>query len=59
MDIRAIYKELENDLRKECYQMVVDGELTAEEAYFRFSMKRDEIWESLVEELNRKEDDKL
>lgn len=50
MDIMAIYKELENDLRKECNQMVVDGELTAEEAYFRFSMKRDEIWESLVED---------
>lgn len=32
--------------------MVVDGELTAEEAYLRFSMKRDEIWESLVEDKN-------
>lgn len=49
MDIREIYKELESDLREECYQMVADGELTAEEASFRFSMKRDEIWESLVE----------
>ena len=49
MDIREIYKELESDLRKECDQMVADGELTEEEASFRFIMKRDEIWESLIE----------
>ena len=43
------YKELERDLRAECNQMVADGELTQEEADFRFIMVRDEILESLSE----------
>lgn len=43
------YKELERDLRAECDQMIVDGELTQEEADFRFFMVRDEILESLSE----------
>ena len=43
------YKELERNLRSECDQMVADGELTQEEADFRFFMVRDEILESLSE----------
>ena len=43
------YKEIERDLRSECDQMVVDGELTQEEADFRFFMIRDEILESMSE----------
>lgn len=43
------YKELERDLRVECDQMVIDGELTQEEADIRFFMVRDEILESLSE----------
>ena len=43
------YKDMENNLRAECDQMVADGELTQEEADFRFWMVRDEILESLSE----------
>lgn len=43
------YKELEKNLRAECDQMVADGELTQEEADFRFFMVRDEILESMSE----------
>ena len=41
------YKELEQQLRQECDQMVADGELTQEEADFRFIMVRDEILDSM------------
>lgn len=44
-----IYKELEENLRTECNQMVEDGELTQEEADFRFFMVRDEVLESMSE----------
>ena len=43
------YKELERNLRAECDQMVADGELTQEEADFRFMMVRDEILEGISE----------
>ena len=43
------YKELERNLRAECDQMIINGELTQEEADFRFFMVRDEILESLSE----------
>ena len=47
------YKGIERDLRAECDQMVVDGELTQEEADFRFFMVRDEILESMSEQKER------
>lgn len=43
------YKVLEANLRAECDQMVTNGELTPEEADFRFWMVRDEILESMPE----------
>ena len=43
------YKDIENNLRAECDHMVANGELTQEEADFRFFMVRDEILESMVE----------
>lgn len=43
------YKVLETNLREECDQMVEDGELTQEEADFRFWMVRDEILENIQE----------
>ena len=41
------YKALEQELRRECDQMVADGELTQEDADFRFIMVRDEILDSM------------
>ena len=43
------YKELERNLRAECDRMVAEGELTQEEADFRFWMVRDEILENMQE----------
>lgn len=37
------YLEAEKRLRKECNDMVVNGELSQEDADFRFMMIRDEI----------------
>jgi len=49
MNFYEKYKKLENDLYEECRKMVADGELTQEEADFRFMMVRDEILESMEE----------
>lgn len=43
------YKQLEDNLRKECDEQVKNGELTREEANFRFYMVRDEILDSMPE----------
>lgn len=40
--VKLYYAKLE-DLRKECEQQVKDGELTEEEASFRYEMVKDEI----------------
>lgn len=49
MNFYEKYKKLENDLYEECRKMVTNGELTQEEADFRFMMVRDEILESMEE----------
>ena len=41
------YLEAEKALRKECDDMVDNGELTVDEAEFRFMMRRDEILEAM------------
>lgn len=41
------YLEAEKALRKECDDMIDNGELTEDEAEFRFMMVRDEILESM------------
>ena len=38
-----LYNAKLEDLRKECKQQVEDGELTAEEASFRYEWVKDEI----------------
>ena len=38
-----LYNAKLEDLRKECEQQVKDGELTEEEASFRYEMVKDEI----------------
>ena len=40
-------REAERELRKECDEMVINGELSEEDAEFRFQMVRDEILESM------------
>ena len=42
------YLEAEKELREECDEMVRNGELSEEDAEFRFQMVRDEILESLA-----------
>lgn len=42
------YLEAERELRKECDEMVLNGELSEEDAEFRFQMVRDEILESMA-----------
>lgn len=44
------YKEFEQELRDECDELVRSGEMSQEDADFRFIMVRDEILESLIEE---------
>ena len=41
------YLKAEGELRKECDEMVINGELSEEDAEFRFQMVRDEILESM------------
>ena len=43
------YRELEQELRDECDELVRSGEMSQEDADFRFWMVRDEILESMVE----------
>lgn len=42
------YREAERELREECDEMVRNGELSEEDAEFRFQMVRDEILESMI-----------
>ena len=42
------YLEAERELREECDDMVLNGELSEEDAEFRFQMVRDEILESMA-----------
>ena len=42
------YLEAERELRAECDEMVRNGELSEEDAEFRFQMVRDEILESMI-----------
>lgn len=46
-----IYEEMLKDLKKECDEQVANGELSEEDAAFRFDMVKDEIIESIPEEL--------
>lgn len=44
MDFNAqVYLKMEEELWKECQEAVKNGEMTEEEAAFRFYMVRDEI----------------
>lgn len=54
----GIYKELLEDLRRECDGMVANGELSAEDAGFRFSMVSDEILDGMPDELFEKKQSK-
>lgn len=45
-----IYKELLTDLRRECDEMVQNGELSEEDADFRFSMMSDDILDGMPDE---------
>ena len=42
------YLEAERELRDECDEMVRNGELSEDDAEFRFQMVRDEILESMA-----------
>ena len=42
------YLEAERELRDECDEMVRNGELSVDDAEFRFQMVRDEILESMA-----------
>lgn len=42
-----VYREAEQELRDECDELVRMGEMSQEDADFRFLMVRDEILESL------------
>ena len=44
-----VYQEAEQYLRYECDELVRRGEMSQEDADFRFWMVRDEILESLIE----------
>ena len=43
------YRELEKELRDECDELVRSGQMSQEDADFRFWMVRDEILESMIE----------
>ena len=45
------YKKREDELRRECDEQVESGELTQEEANFRFYFVRDEILEDMPDDL--------
>ena len=42
-EFRAIYEEKLRELKAECRQMVEDGELSEEDAVFRYEIVKDEI----------------
>lgn len=42
-EFRAIYEEKLRELKAECRQMVEDGELSEEDAAFRYEIVKDEI----------------
>ena len=42
-EFRTIYEEKLRELKAECRQMVEDGELSEEDAAFRYEMVKDEI----------------
>ena len=42
------YREAERELREECDEMIRNGELSEEDAEFRFQTVRDEILESMA-----------
>lgn len=44
---RFVYEELLADLRRECDEMVENGEISEEDADFRFSMMADDILEGM------------
>ena len=48
IDFHKAYREAERELRNECNELVRNGELTQDEADFRFMMVRDEILESMM-----------
>ena len=48
IDFYKAYQEAEQDLRNECNELVRNGEMTQDEADFRFMMVRDEILESMI-----------
>lgn len=41
-EFKQIYKEKLRELKKECWQMVEDGELSEEDAFFRYEIMKDE-----------------
>ena len=43
-----VYREAERELRDECDELVRRGEMSQEDADFRFLMVRDEILESMI-----------
>ena len=45
-----VYKEILGDLRRECDEMVANGEPSEEEADFRFSMVADDILAGMPDE---------
>lgn len=45
-----VYKEMLEDLRRECDEMVANGELSEEDADFRFSMMADDILDGMSDE---------
>lgn len=44
----AVYQRLEQELRDECNELVRSGQMSQEDADFKFWMVRDEILESLI-----------
>lgn len=56
MDIREIYKELESDLREECYQMVADGGTDSRRSKFSIQHEAEtkfgKAWYKLIKFVN-------
>ena len=46
-----IYKKALADLRRECDEMVANGEISREDADFRFFMMQDDILDGMPDEL--------
>ncbi len=42
-EFKQVYEEKLRELKKECQQMVEDGELSEEDAFFRYEIMKDEI----------------